>query len=319
MIAVGVTSLLLVGGYGGFVWYVYNEIAAVPGGYGSASDNRPDRFEITSGDFEGNDTTPYWMGEYENVSIDVPDEEIVLDGWFVPGAEEMPVILMVHGVSSSKASGQLLMVTGMLNRNGFNMLLIDLRDHGLSTMEDGRHSAGVKEYRDVLAAFDWLQSEKNFSAASIGLYGTSLGAGVVAVAFSEDSSVPCVGMSSPFSNMQAIAEEEAGYHGMGYLRPVIRHSLTLIPMMGGDDLTSKPPIEAVHNAGQRPMFIVHSKLDDRIAIHHTEYFIEEAEKNDANLTTWILDRGGHGQEPFTHPAELEEKLTTFFDSCLSRR
>ena len=317
LIAAGAVALLLVGGYGGFVWYVYSVIAAVPGGYGGDSDNRPDRFEITWGDFEGNDTSPYWMHVYENISIEVPDEEIVLDGWFVPGGEDMPVIVMVHGVTSSKASGHILTVSGMLNRNGFNLLLIDMRDHGLSTMEDGRHSAGVKEYRDVLAAFNWLQSAKNFSAESIGLFGMSLGAGVVAIAFSEDESVPCVGMSSPFSDMLAIAQEEAEYHGMGYLKPTVRHSLTLIPLMGGDDLASKPPIGAIHNAGQRPIFIVHSKVDERIAIHHTEYFIEEAAKNGANLTTWIIEEGGHSEEPFTHPAELEEKLSTFFDSCLS--
>ena len=313
----GLLITLLMTVYSGFVWYVYSVIAAVPGGYGDEVDNRPNRFNITWGDFKDTNVSEYWMGEYENVSINLTGEEITLDAWFIPGDPSQPAIIMVHGVTSSKASGHVLTVSGMLNNNGFNILIIDMRDHGLSTMEDGRHSAGVKEYRDVLAAFDWLQTKKEFASESIGLYGMSLGAGVVAVAFAEDTDVPCVAMSAPYSDMIAIAQEEADYHGMGYLKLTVKHALILVPLMGGDDLASKPPLIAVDNHAGRPMFIVHSKLDDRIGIHHTELFIKEANRQGANLTAWILEEGGHADEPFTHPIELEEKLVSFFGSCLS--
>ena len=39
---------------------------------------------------------------------------------------------------------------GMLWRNGFNVLLIDLRDTGDSTFQDGRSTIGNEEHRDVL-------------------------------------------------------------------------------------------------------------------------------------------------------------------------
>ena len=49
-----------------------------------------------------------------------------------------------------------LTAAGMLNKQGFNILALDMRDHGDSTIEDGRHAAGTEEYQDVLGGFDWL-------------------------------------------------------------------------------------------------------------------------------------------------------------------
>mgnify|MGYP000654443634 CR=1 FL=1 len=39
-----------------------------------------------------------------------------------------------------------------------NVLLFDQRDHGDSSVEDGRVSLGTREYRDVIASVDWLMA-----------------------------------------------------------------------------------------------------------------------------------------------------------------
>ena len=72
------------------------------------------------------------------------------------GLSNAPVVIVVHGLRVSKYDPDMLTVAGMLHKTGFNVLLFDLRDHGKSTIEDGRVSIGTKEYRDVIASVDWL-------------------------------------------------------------------------------------------------------------------------------------------------------------------
>ena len=44
----------------------------------------------------------------------------------------------------------------MLHRAGFGVLLIDLRNHGASDIDNGRWAGGSKEFLDALGAWDWL-------------------------------------------------------------------------------------------------------------------------------------------------------------------
>lgn len=77
-------------------------------------------------------------------------------------AKEGPTVLVVHGLTSSKYSSGILLASGILYKNGFNVLAIDLRDHGDSTCEDGYYSAGQKESDDTAKAIEWLINEKIF-------------------------------------------------------------------------------------------------------------------------------------------------------------
>ena len=74
----------------------------------------------------------------------------------------------------------------MLLNAGFNVIVFDLRDHGQSSIDDDRVSGGQDEWRDVIAVHDWLIDEQGADPDKIGLFGTSMGAGTSAIAFSLD-------------------------------------------------------------------------------------------------------------------------------------
>ena len=80
----------------------------------------------------------------------------------------------------------MLIPAGMLARNGINVLLIDLRDVGDSTYEDGRSAIGNEEYMDVLGVFDWLTWARRARAERVGLAANSLGGASAVYAFSEE-------------------------------------------------------------------------------------------------------------------------------------
>src|SRR4029077_20545062 len=106
----------------------------------------------------GIDTTPYQMADFEDVAFPSRDPGIEISAWYVPvtGAPRAPAVVLIHGHDSCKREDRMLLAAGMLHRHGFGVLLIDLRNHGDSTVVNGRFAGGTREYRDALAGFDWL-------------------------------------------------------------------------------------------------------------------------------------------------------------------
>ena len=102
----------------------------------------------------------------------------------------------------------------MLHRNGFSVLLIDLRDHGDSTREDGRFAGGTDEYRDVLGAWDWLRTEQGLPPASIGLLGISLGAATVLLATGQEPAVAAVWEDSSYADLGTAIDAELKRRGV---------------------------------------------------------------------------------------------------------
>ena len=58
------------------------------------------------------------------------------------------------------------MPAGMLHRAGFGVLVIDLRDFGLSDREDGHWAGGIDEYGGVTRAWRWLRARATTQAPS---------------------------------------------------------------------------------------------------------------------------------------------------------
>jgi fermentation-respiration switch protein FrsA (DUF1100 family) len=164
---------------------------------------------------------------------------------------------------------------GMLWRNGFNVLMIDLRDTGDSTFQDGRSTIGNEEYRDVLGAWDWLVKEKGFAPGKIGLFANSLGGANANYAFSEEPRIAALFLQSTFGNLQQIIAGEltrAGYPT--FLAP---GALVAGSIVTGVNLFGHNPLDAVRKDAGRPIYIVHTRADTRIAIHQSEQLAAAAQ------------------------------------------
>ena len=158
----------------GVGYYVMDVSASVPCENIWDVGNTPDKF-VTGGEYSNKDFSKWYISKYETVSIR-STEDIFLSGWWMEQNPGGSTVLMLHGLTGSKAGSGILLPSGMLYRAGFNILAIDLRDHGDSTCEDGYYSAGQYESDDSAAALAWLVEEKKIPAEKIGIYGNSLGA-----------------------------------------------------------------------------------------------------------------------------------------------
>jgi hypothetical protein len=157
-----------------------------------AAAEQPTYFDVS----EFNNIT---ASDYTEVTVPSLDDGIELSAILVnrygTGA---PVVIIVHGHGACKHKFPNMMTANMLNRNGFNALMIDLRNSGDSTdVSSGglEYTFGLTEYRDVLGAFEYLQDE-GWEASQIGVWGGSMGGSAVGIAITHEPDLGCAWLDS---------------------------------------------------------------------------------------------------------------------------
>lgn len=306
--------VLLVFAYFGMAYVVYDKLTNIKGSCEEWAANRPDNFALHPAWPEEFDVTPYYMSPYETVQFPSRDPDIQVAGWWIPKDPSAPAVILVHGLGGCKGAIEVLTPAGMLWRNGFNVLLIDVRDTGDSTFEDGRSAIGNEEYRDVLGAWDWLVQEKGFDPAKVGLLANSMGGATALYAFSEEPRVPALFLQSTFGNLQQVIGRELERGGYpAFLAP---GAILVGRVIGGDNLVAHNPLDAVAKAGSRPVYLVHSRTDTRIDIDQAEQLAAAAKAAGVNVTTWFPENGEHVQMPSVYPQEFEQRAVDFFRKSL---
>ena len=141
-------------------YYIYDASATVPCTvWEGEQTNNPSSF--SGWDEYDVDVTPYFMPSYETVSIDSTDD-VKLSAWWMQNDPQAKTIVVIHGLTSSKYSSGVLLASGILYKSGFNVLAMDMRDHGDSTCEDGYYSAGQKESDDSAAVVELVSKRKEY-------------------------------------------------------------------------------------------------------------------------------------------------------------
>ena len=122
--------------------------------------------------------------DYEDVTFNASDG-VTLSGWLIKGENDKVIIFSHFGIQSSK-SGYTPKGKGMLRpygkkieylntikhlvKAGYSVLMYDLRNHGNSGKGTIPWIAGgVEEYKDVLAAVNFISSLKDYKKSNIGL------------------------------------------------------------------------------------------------------------------------------------------------------
>ncbi len=171
------------------------------------------------------DPNPLFVAEYRDVRFPSRDLGIELHGWWLPTQDgfEAPTVVAIHGRGSCVRDPEILAPAGMLHRHGYGVLLVDLRDHGASTVEDGRYAGGTEEYRDVQGAVDWLVGQ-GAEPGRIGVLGTSMGAATAVIAAGQDSRIAAVWEDTSYADIETRVSEELEQEGYPTLLAPAIHS-----------------------------------------------------------------------------------------------
>ena len=327
--AVAIAAGLGLAAYAGASYLLFDAVSAVDPRCGFFEDGTPRFGAYTPASFgtagisdafvaDDFDTAAYAMPDYEEVRFRSRDG-IDLVAWWIPGARpDGPAVILAHGMGSCRRDPVLLLPAGMLHRNGFAVLLVDLRDQGDSQVVDGRFSGGTQEYRDVLGAWDWLRAS-GVAAERIGLLGESNGASTVVIAAGQEPAIGATWEDSGYSDTSmAIAEEvrRAGYP------EALTVGGRLWALLFGIDLDALRPVDAVAKIGDRPLMVVHGLHDDRVQPHHALDFVRALQvargEGGRFVEPWLVPGAEHVQAAFVQPEEYERRLVAFFGAALGR-
>jgi pimeloyl-ACP methyl ester carboxylesterase len=301
--------------YFGIGYVMYRRMAAVRGDCDEHMGNTPDHFvDIGGENWPPFDFSPYYMAQYESVRFPSRQARLNISGWYVEGEREAPAVILVHGKFGCKRAQDILLPAGMLARNGFHALMIDVRDVGDSDLDDGRASIGNDEYLDVLGAFDWLVGQRGFAPNRVGLFANSMGGAAAVYAFAEEQRIPALFVQSTFGNLRQVMREELRRSGLpALLAPA---GILMARLVGGVNLLARDPISAMRKARGRPVYIVHSRDDPRIDVNQSEQLAAAAAAAGAKVTAWFPEKGYHVQTPAWYPEEFEHRIVGFFRESL---
>ena len=124
-----------------------------------------------------------------------------------------PVVIVVHGIfPNGKCRYESSLIASLLIQNSFNVLTIDLRNYGQSSIISNYDNLGATEYQDVLGAFDFLQT-RGFKKHQIGLIGISLGGSSVIYAAANDSNINAIWVDSAYAEFNMALSDEIDRYG----------------------------------------------------------------------------------------------------------
>ncbi len=323
LLVLGAALVLLA--YGGASWKLFDLISRVDAHCGLADDGSPRFAAYTPAAFGTSGLPPkvaanvdigaYAMPVYEDVAITSRDV-LGLAAWWIPADRpDAPVVVMAHGAGSCRRDPVMLLPAGMLHRNGFAVLMVDLRNQGDSTVTDARFAGGTREYLDVLGAWDWLLA-RGIPASRIGLFGESNGASTVVIAAGAEPRVAATWEDSGYADTWAAISEEVQRHGFP---EQLMFGARLWGLLDGIDLDAHRPLDAIALIRDRPLMIVQGLADTRVDPQNAVEFnaaLEAVRGHASPDNFWLVPGAEHVQSAFTAPTEYEHRLVAFFGAAL---
>lgn len=214
---------------------------------------------------------------YDNVQFPALDG-IRLSGWFIPAPADSrrkgATIILVHGWPwnrlgstavtlldklTNNQSVELIRLAHALHRDGFNVLMFDLRNHGESAAAPPV-TFGIEESKDLLGAVAFVKSRAEVNPGRIGAIGFSMGGNTVLYTLAQTREIQAAVAVQPTS-----VGVFAGRYGRDNLGPlsflILPLAEMLYQMQGGRPFADIRPAAAAAHAGQTPVLFIQGNGD----------------------------------------------------------
>ena len=207
-----------------------------------------------------------------------------LHGWWIPATPEAPVIVAIHGWGGSSAVMLPLMVP--FHRAGYNLLLIDARNHGQS--EKDSFASMPRFAEDVACAVQWLREQPDYRDSRVILMGHSVGGAAVLLAASRRSDISAVVTFGAFAHPGEIT---------GRFLEIASVPRLLIPLMLhyiewriGHRWEEIAPVTTVCRI-RCPVLLVHGTEDTTVPVENAHRIHQACPREDVELL--LMEGVGH--------------------------
>jgi dipeptidyl aminopeptidase/acylaminoacyl peptidase len=252
--------------------------------------------------------------KYQDVRLPSRDAGIEISGWWIPRTGSSKAIVMVHGRGENRTTefyDHFLDLGAALNTfqgHGFNILMIDLRAHGLSV--GGVSEWGVGERHDVEGAVDWVKGQ-GIQPGSIGALGGSLGATSCVYATAEDPDISALVTDGAgvdeFASLQRSWKRSSGTPQIFFPAAWLMERL-----LYGYDLKTLRPVDAMKRIPPRPVLLIYGLLELPADSDRRPQL--KAALPDAEL--WVVPDAMHTGAYSKVPQAYLAKVGAFFDKNL---
>jgi uncharacterized protein len=262
--------------------------------------------------------------EYEAIEFKASDG-VAIKGWLIPGSLNK-LIIMTHVGGLTKYGStvsyknltklynkeiQFLKTAMHLHNKGYWVLMFDFRNHGESGADPNRGMTGVglEEYKDVVAALNFIKRRDQLRNMSVGFVSFCMGANSTIIAMSkkpeEFQNVKCLFAIQPIS-MEVFVRT---YAGKLFSRPVAD---VLLPMVkkfavwqGAHPVSDASPREYVKDI-KVPTMYVQARNDPWTELSDIRGFYDNTPDNPKELF-WIEDTT-HRFESYSYFEDKPEKM-----------
>jgi dienelactone hydrolase len=270
--------------------------------------------------------------DFEDVEFETSDG-VNIRGWLIPGSKSK-LIIMTHVGGLTKYGStatyknptklyskeiQFLRTAEQLHKEGYAVLMFDFRNHGESGPDPnkGMTGVGLEEYKDVVAAMDYIKGRDDLKDMSVGFVSFCMGANSTIIAMSKQpdafENVKCLFAIQPIS-MDVFIRTYSGK----LLTPVLAG--LLLPMIkqfmiwrGAHPLGKMSPGEYVKDI-KVPTMYIQARNDPWTELSDIEGFYENNPDNPKEFF-WIEDTV-HRFESYSYFEDKPEKMLEWIGKWL---
>lgn len=235
-----------------------------------------------------------------------------ISAWYIPHPGSRRAVVMAHGKDVSRAmefAGRALEIAQALHRQGFSLLMIDLRGHGMSG--PGVYSFGRQERDDVNGAVDWLQGQ-GYAPGCVGVLGVSLGSSACLGAAAENETIGAVVSDSGFAAILPLIQANWGSES-GLPDWMLPGVLRAARLLYGVDLAASRPADEVGRI-RGALLLIHGDQDRLVPPAHAAQLHAAAPGSQLWMVPGAIHAGCYG----IGPGEYLRRVGAFFDEHLGK-
>lgn len=244
--------------------------------------------------------------DYEDVVFEraTRGKKIDVRGWKIraEGFHSKGIVLLVHGAGADRRA--MLKHVPYLRRAGFETILIDCHNHGLSSYDGKGISYGLWESESILAVTEEVSKKDH---RPIILMGTSLGAVAALRAASLSSNIKAIVAENPFYSLRRIFSEVPI---MGWIPSSVRvGSVLALSLWHGFDFDNINAFVYGRDV-KAPVLLIHGVEDKLVSYRHSQDILNEIR---TTKDFWLVPGGSHEVLWNQMREDYEKKVLDFLD------